>query len=451
MPVPTTADAFFAIVRKSGLVDAAAMDGFVGRWAAAGANPAGARDIADLLIRDGLLTQLQAVCLLRGGWRNLIINGKYKLLEHLGSGGMGRVYLCEQTALRRLVAVKILPPERSGDPVSLQRFIREARVAAALDHPNIVRAHDIDSFGPLHFIVMEYVDGSTLQEVVRRVGPLPVARACHYIHQVATGLHYAHAHGLVHRDIKPANLLLNRAGVVKILDLGLARLAFDPEDQLTRNLGARHLIGTADYLAPEQAKDGHAADIRADIYSLGITAYFLLTGRSPFKDGTVTQKLLYHQTCQPEPVRSYRPDVPAELAAVLDRMMAKNPADRFRAPGDVAAALGTWAGAAISPPADVEMPRRSRTVRSAGPSTHPTVLDTRPTSHEYDAPGPRPAARPARWFACLWSAIAAAPRAALRHASCLGSETRAADGPSPMPVPLDASKPVTSSHPDAND
>src|SRR5207302_1260574 len=152
----------------------------------------------------------QAEHFLQGKWRNFTIAGKYKLLEHLGSGGMGSVYLCEHKSMRRRVAIKVLPPGKSDEESSIERFYREARAVAALDHPNIVRAHDIDNDGKMHFLVMEYVDGSSLQSIVKRSGPLDVARAAHYIHQAALGLDHAHQAGLVHRDIKPANLLVDR-------------------------------------------------------------------------------------------------------------------------------------------------------------------------------------------------------------------------------------------------
>jgi serine/threonine protein kinase len=252
---------------------------------------------------------------------------------------------------------------------------------------------------------------------------------------VATGLQYAYEHGLVHRDVKPANLLLNRAGVVKILDLGLARLVFSGDDQLTRNLGSPHLLGTADYLAPEQANDGHAADIRADLYSLGVTAYFLLTGRGPFKEGTVAQKLFYHQTHQPQPIRSVRPDEPADLAAVIHRLLAKDPADRFQTPGEVAAALGPWTAEPIPPPPDAEMPQLSLAARAPDPSTHPTALSSRLTLHSDGAAPPRPAPRQ-RLLTRAVSALAAAPRRAARGlAERLGWGSRAPTGPAAPPAP----------------
>ncbi len=255
-------------------------------------------------MRDGLLTTFQAEQFLQGKWRRFTI-GKYKVLERLGSGGMGSVYLCEHKLMRRRVAVKVLPSAKAEDTSSLERFYREARAVAALDHPNIVRAYDIDQDDKLHFLVMEHVDGCSLQEIIKKTGPMDVLRACHYIRQAALGLQHAHeTAGLVHRDIKPGNILVDRNGIVKILDMGLARFFHDEDDMLTKKF-EENVLGTADYLAPEQALDSHSVDIRADIYSLGATFYFCLTGRTPFAEGTVAQKLIWHQTRQPKPLRSF--------------------------------------------------------------------------------------------------------------------------------------------------
>jgi serine/threonine protein kinase len=398
MPAPATSIDFLALVRKSGVVPRPTLDAFEQ------ALPAGqmqdAKQLATMMVREGLLTVLQAKQLLRGRWRNFILAGKYKLLEYIGSGGMGQVYLCEHMRMERRVAVKILPPEKSSEPVCLERFFREARAAAALNHPNIVRAHDIDhddsgastgSTGtPLYFLVMEYVDGSSLQEIVTKFGRLSVERACHYVAQTAIALQHAHDAGLIHRDVKPANLLLDRSGLIKVLDLGLARFFNDAGDDLTRQLGAHNLIGTADYLAPEQAVNSHAADIRADIYSLGVTFFFLLTGRSPFKEGTLAQKLMYHRLQQPESVTRIRSDVPAGVAAVIERMLAKDPTRRFQQPVDVRDALAMWTDAPLPPPPQAEMPRLSRAARrqpAGGPDSRPTLQSgARSTLHNRPFP-----------------------------------------------------------------
>jgi serine/threonine protein kinase len=358
MAVPSTIDEFLELVRKSTVVDEKRLDAYLEKHRTQGNLPAEVGKYAGVLVRDGVLTQFQAEQILLGKWRRFSI-GKYKVLERIGSGGMGSVYLCEHKLMRRRVAIKVLPTAKAEEPSALERFQREARVVAALDHPNIVRAYDIDQEDKLHFLVMEYIDGSSLQEIVKRHGPLSIARACHYIRQAAAGLHHAYqvAH-IVHRDIKPGNILVDRQGVVKILDMGLARFFHDEEEILTRKYD-ENVLGTADYLAPEQALDSHDVDIRADLYSLGATFYFCLTGNTPFNEGTVAQKLIWHQTRQPKPVRSLRPEVPEGIAAVIEKLMAKDREQRYQKPAEVVEALALWTQEPIGPPPEKEMPRLS--------------------------------------------------------------------------------------------
>jgi serine/threonine protein kinase len=353
----STVESFLEAVKKSGLIEDKDLDAFLSPLRNAGELPEAPRPLAQRMLQASLLTRFQAEQLLLGKTRGFTINGKYRLLEHLGAGGMGQVYLCEHISMRRRVAIKILPLEHAKDPSYLERFYREARAVAALDHPNIVRAHDIDREGKIHFLVMEFVDGSSLQDIVARHGPLSTERAAHYISQAAWGLQHAHEAGLVHRDIKPGNLLLDRAGVVKVLDLGLARF-FHDDDSLSKKYDET-VLGTSDYLAPEQALDSHV-DIRADIYSLGATFYFLLTGHTLFGKGTASQKIIWHQTRQPKSIQSYRPEIPAELADLIEqRMLAKDPAQRFQVPGEVCDALAPWTETPIGPPPDEEMPHLS--------------------------------------------------------------------------------------------
>ena len=220
----------------------------------------------------------------------------------------------------------------------------------------------------MHFLIMEYVDGVSLQHLVEKGGPLDVVRAAHYVAQAAQGLQYAHESGLVHRDVKPANLLVDRLGTVKVLDLGLARLMRDDNDKLTKQYNENAILGTADYLAPEQAQDSHQVDIRADVYSLGCTFYFLLTGRTPFEGGNVLDKLRWHQMRQPQSVRRLRPDVPETLAAVVEKMMAKDPAQRYQTPWDVVKDLTPWTAIPIPPPVPEELPRRGFATRESQPA-----------------------------------------------------------------------------------
>lgn len=358
MPAPPNVTVFLDLVRKSGVVDPKRLDEHLEKLRADKPLPDDVGQVAGYLVRDGLLTHFQAEQVLLGKWRRFTI-GKYKVLERLGIGGMGSVYLCEHKFMRRPVAVKVLPANKADDPASLDRFYREARAVAALDHPNIVRAYDIDQDEKLHFLVMEFVDGTSLQEIVKGAGPMDIHRVAHYIAQSATGLDHAfQAAGLIHRDVKPGNLLVDRNGFVKILDMGLARFFHDTEDNITRKYD-ENVLGTADYLSPEQALDSHNVDIRTDIYSLGATMYFMLTGNTPFSDGTVAQKLIWHQTKEPTSVREVRPEIPEEMEAVLTKMMAKKPEDRFQSPRDIVEALATWTQEPIDLPPEHEMPRLS--------------------------------------------------------------------------------------------
>src|SRR5437016_2587067 len=318
MPAPTHSADFLEMGYRSGLLEKASVEPLVEGWE----NSQGEltpQDLAHALIREGMLTHFQAEKLLAGRWRGFIISGKYRLLARLGAGGMGAVYLCEHMLMGRKVALKVLPVQQAEDPASLARFHREARAVARLDHPNIVRAHDIDREDKLHFLVLEFVDGCNLHDFVRKNGTLTPARAAHYIRQAALGLQHAHQAGLVHRDIKPGNLLLDRQGVVKLLDMGLARFFDDDGGAFAMSYEQGYSIGTADYMAPEQTLD-YRVDIRADIYSLGATFYYLLVGKSPFQDGTMPQKMIWHQVRQPKSVRMLRPDVPEAMAGVLDKM-----------------------------------------------------------------------------------------------------------------------------------
>jgi serine/threonine protein kinase len=249
-------------------------------------------------------------------------HSRYHIVEVLGQGGMGTVYKAQHRLMERLVALKVIDRGLTGNPAVVERFRREVKAAAQLNHPNIVHAYDADHAGDSHFLVMEYVDGITLARLVEEQGPLSVEVACTYVRQAALGLQRAFEHGMVHRDIKPHNLMLTPQGMVKILDFGLARLVSEagPTPQAAADAarsGASPaltqlgmVMGTADYMAPEQATDPHAADTRADIYSLGCTLYYLLTGRHPFPEGAVLDKIMAHGTRKPRSVSDFRTDVP---------------------------------------------------------------------------------------------------------------------------------------------
>jgi hypothetical protein len=290
-------------------------------------------------------------------------HSRYRVQELLGVGGMGAVYKAEHLLLERPVALKLINHSLTSDRAMVERFRREVKTAGQLKHPNIVLAYDAEQAGDSHFLVMEYVEGKSLARVVAEEGPLPVRQASNYIRQAALGLQYAHERGMVHRDIKPHNLMLTHDGHVKILDFGLARFAMEsapsplavlpsPASSLTQ-VGI--VMGTPDYIAPEQARDAHTADIRADIYSLGCTLYDLLAGHAPFAGGTVMSKVMAHIERTPTPLNQVRSDVPADLARVVERMMAKDPARRYQTPAAVATALARFA----SPP----VRSRGRSVR----------------------------------------------------------------------------------------
>lgn len=272
----------------------------------------------------GLLTRWQASKLLAGKSKGFYL-GAYKLLRPLGKGGMGMVYLGEHHVMKRQMALKVLPPEALKDARRIDRFKEEARASAQLDHPNIVRAYDFNEAGSKLYIVMEFVDGIDLHQVVARDGVMSIDAAIDAITQACQGLAHAHERGVIHRDIKPSNLMLRSDGVVKVSDMGLARIGWSDSEDLN---DSKRLLGTADFVAPEQALNSKTVDARADIYSLGCTLYFLLTARSPFRGESVAQRLAKHQTAPVPDVRQLREDCPPTLANLLVRMMAKKPADR---------------------------------------------------------------------------------------------------------------------------
>jgi tRNA A-37 threonylcarbamoyl transferase component Bud32 len=271
---------------------------------------------------------------------------RYRVVRLLSEGGMGSVYEAEQIAMQRRVALKVIRRADAASPASLERFRREVRAAARLSHPNIVTAYDAETAGEVLFLVMEYVEGITLAWLVKERGHLLIDEACDYIGQAALGLQHAHERGLVHRDIKPDNLIRCSDGTVKILDFGLAALTAEGGEGLTE---ANVVMGTPDYMAPEQAEDSHGADIRSDLYSLGCTLYYLLTGKPPYPAPTPLLKILAHRDRPVPSLRRARPDMPSELAAVVERLLAKKPEDRYQTPRELAAALKPFTRPAARP------------------------------------------------------------------------------------------------------
>jgi serine/threonine protein kinase/tetratricopeptide (TPR) repeat protein len=319
-----------------GLIDAAELESF------AADSAGGVLGLSRALVKGGKLTPYQAAAVYQKKSRGLLI-GNYLILDKLGQGGMGVVFKARHRRLGRIGALKILPPSFARDRSAVMRFRREVEAAGRVKHPNLVAALDADEDRGVHFLVMDYVEGQDLHKFVSDRGPMPVAQAIDCVIQAARGLEAAHAQGIVHRDIKPANLMLDDTGTVRVLDLGLARLV-DAANPFNKSVAGRltesgMYMGTVDYMAPEQAEDSHRVDHKADIYSLGCTLYFLLTGREPFVGETVLKRLIAHMERPAPSLRAARADVPTALDEVYQKMMAKRAADRPASMAEVVAML----------------------------------------------------------------------------------------------------------------
>jgi serine/threonine protein kinase len=368
MAMPATTNDFLDLARAAQVIDPDRLDQFLDQ---ASDLPSEPHELANFLVEAGLLTGYQSLQLLKGK-TDVFRIGPYRILERLGFGAISNVYLCEHQATQERVAVKVLAQSHDKDPTVLKRFYREARAAGKLTHPNIVHAKDVDFDGPTHFLVMEFVDGTSIQDIVQHFGPMDPVRAAHYIRQAASGLQHAHEKGLIHRDIKPGNLLVNRQGNVKILDMGVARFEQDSEQEvLTQGV----VLGAPEYLAPEQAEDSHMVDRRADIYALGATFYFMVTGETPYgEEKSLAGKFLSKQTRPPRPIAEIRPDVPADLVAVIDKMMARSRDDRYPTAEAVVVALGPWTKQSIPPPPAEAMPQLSPAARARPASLPPEMV-----------------------------------------------------------------------------
>jgi serine/threonine-protein kinase len=294
--------------------------------------------MAKVLVEDGFLTRFQAEWLLTGNSRRLVIDG-YKLLDVLGCGGMGWVYLAEEMETKWRVALKVLPDSGRQDAGSLARFRLEAQAGSRLDHSNIVRTYRLghceDIYGSVHYVVMELVRGINLYELLVLKRRIEIEQACDIILQAAQALEYAHGQGLIHRDIKPENLLICADGTVKILDFGLAMIDEHDEEFSMAMIFGQNRLGTADYISPEQYIDSYKIDARADIYSLGCTMYFALSGKVPFPYKTTTEKIKGHLKKKPTPIQELRPDVPKRVAAIMQKMMAKRVENRIQTAAEV--------------------------------------------------------------------------------------------------------------------
>lgn len=393
-------------------------------------------EVVQRLTDLGVLTAFQAAEVAAGRESRCVIGGKYVVRELLGRGGMGAVYLCEHATLRTLVAVKVVPITAGEAPDVRERFYREARAFATLRHPNLVRGFDVDRDGDRDFIVMEYVEGIDLHELVARAGPLAIPRAVNYVRQAAVGLAYAHEQGWVHRDIKPGNLAVDRGGVVRVLDMGLARRLFEGTDAITENFDDGLVRGTADYIAPEQA-EGVAVDNRADVYSLGLSLFYLLVGRPVFGGMNTAQKLVAHLTRTMPDLGSVRADIPSALAGVFARMTARDRFARFPSAAAVADALVEWDTGGPYPPTEADIPVR---VASPAPTTprrsdqrarHVALQPSQPTTDEVTVSLGPPFRRPPVRGRGTWYWVRAAGLAAALLAVAITVAAIVTDDPRP--------------------
>ncbi len=351
------------------------------------------------LVRRGWLTRFQANQVAAGKGQMLVLD-QYVLLDKLGEGGMGAVFRARQLRIKRDVALKVIRRDALKAKGAVERFQREAEVAAKLSHPNIVTIHDANEVNGTHFLVMEFIEGTDLARLVETQGPLPAALACECIRQAALGLQHAHEKGLVHRDIKPHNLMRTADGLVKVMDLGLARTALAArETAASQHLtGTGTLMGTADYLAPEQIRDARSVDIRADIYSLGCSLYHLLTGEPPFGGGTIENKIAGHLFLEPRAIAEARPDVPAPLAAVLRKMLAKAVEQRYQTPAEVAQALAPFAeGQKVAAASSFSLPLKASTASQSGETLSLQQSPVPRTQYNGPAPCRRGRASAAGW------------------------------------------------------
>lgn len=323
----------------------------------------------------------------------LLDHPRYRIIRQLGQGGMGIVYQAEHKLMERPVALKVISSRLMKNELAVERFHQEVKAAAKLSHRNIVAAYDAEQAGDMHFLVMEYIDGISLDQLVARRKPLPVLHACNYVMQAAQGLQHAYERGTVHRDIKPHNLMRTTRGTIKILDFGLARFATQSEQSpddpgLTADFTA---LGTPDYMAPEQARDSKRADIRADLYSLGCTLYFLLAGHAPFPEGTAFEKVLGHCERQPRKLSEIRDDIPPQVIAVIEKLMAKSPDARYQTPAEVVEVLKPY-GHPDSPYANdtattqPSIPNSMLSVHNTGPIQEHQTPRTKSKSHPKVSP-----------------------------------------------------------------
>jgi serine/threonine protein kinase len=346
---PATAEGFLRGVLRSGLLKRDELQ------AALRGVPHERRDepqaLADHLVRAGKLTRFQASKLLRGVTQGMVV-GPFRLLAPLGKGGMGTVFLVRDERSDQLAALKILPPRLARtEERMLARFRREMELSKRVAHPHLAWTYEVGEFHGVHYIAMEYIPGRTLSRLVTEDGPLPMPRAARLMAEVAAGLEHAHNQGLIHRDLKPSNILVTPRDHAKVLDLGLALIHGETGGDAVVG-GQGYIVGTMDYIAPEQTLDAVKVDGRSDVYSLGCTLYFALTGQPPFPGGTSREKVMRHRSETPTPLVQLAPGLPAGFIDLVERMMAKDPANRPGSAASAEAELRAWAAGEVVQPLD---------------------------------------------------------------------------------------------------
>lgn len=335
---PTSASDLLSLLQQSRLVSEHRLQSFLDRITLA---PTTADDLARQLVDANVITLYQAKHLLKGNNRGLVVD-HFEIRDFLGKGGMGSVYLAWDRRDDRPCALKVLLPSKRREPRNLLRFQREIEVSLRLSHPGLAKAYSAGVAGGVHYLALEYVAGLTLYRWTRARGPASSYWAARWFGTVARALEHTHQAGVIHRDLKPSNVIIRHDGNAKLLDLGLARWYSDDHNEL-RVIGERRILGSFDYIAPEQAADSTRADGRSDVYSLGCVLYFAMTGRPPFHDATETRhKIHSHKTRDPEPIERLRPDLRSGFALAVDRMMAKNPRDRYQSCAEVADIMDYW-------------------------------------------------------------------------------------------------------------
>jgi serine/threonine-protein kinase len=362
-----------------------------------GEYPRDAHALAGRLVEERILTEFQSARLLRLKVHGLVV-GRYVILDRLGAGARGRVFRAQHRLMGRVVALKLIAPHIASRASSIARFHREMRLIGRLDHPNVVRAYDADQIGQLLYLIMEYVPGRSLEKVLAARGPLPAADVANYMAQAAQGLAHAHDRGIVHRDVKPSNLLLSDIGQVKVLDLGLSAL-MEADSRATFATAAGFVVGTLHYMSPEQLS-GMEVDARSDLFSLGCTMFYLLSGQVPFPGDTVAECIAQRILGGTIPITALRPDLSPRCAAVLDKLLARSPGDRFQTADETAAALSELAeptadGAAAckiaAPPETAQvLPEGETSVFPTATAVHVAIPAPVPTPAPAPTPKPKP-------------------------------------------------------------